>query len=55
MYLLNVVLRAFEHVVKEISKDLDSGLVQWEWRDGMQLGWRKGIFGAQPDHEPIQE
>jgi hypothetical protein len=42
----NVGLRTFENVAKEIPKDFDSGLVQWERGDDMQLGWRMGIFGT---------
>jgi len=53
MCILNVGLRTRESVSKEISKDLDNGLVEREGRDGMQLGWRMSGLGAQPDLEPI--
>jgi len=53
MCILNVGLRTFESVAKEISEDLDNGLVEREGRDGMQLGWRMRRLGAQPDLEPI--
>jgi len=53
MCILNVGLRTCESVAKEISEDLDNGLVKREGRDGMQLGWRMRRLGAQPDLEPI--
>jgi len=53
MRVLNVGLRTFENVAKEIAKDLDNALVEGEWRDSMQLGWRMRRLRAQPDLEPI--
>ena len=53
MCFLNVGLRAFKNVAKEIAKDLDNVLVEGEGRDSMQLGWRVRRLRAQPDLEPI--
>ena len=53
MGLLNVGLRAFENVAKEIAKDIDNALVEGEGGNSMQLGWRMRRLRAQPDLEPV--
>ena len=55
MCLLNVGLRTFENVAKEIAKDLDNALVEGEGRDSMQPGWRMRRLRAQQDLEPVWE
>ena len=55
MCLLNVGLRTFENVAKEIAKDLDNALVEGKGWDSMQLAWRVRRLRVQPDLEPIRE
>lgn len=53
MRVLNIGFRTFENVAKEVAKDVDNGLIEWERRDGMQLGWRMRRLRTQPDLEPV--